>query len=343
MVSSLPTSTLYIFSPSTDDIDTGNESSSNRPSAAIALRDALIRHFIPSQSATTAISTTDEGERTYPQIPTLSISNRYFSAHVRVIAAALRKDGTAANPPPLDAEAIILAFYDDAESGLSPLLLSELTGADDGLRLAAALVPEGPSKSYTERVLTCLDAGVEYVDAVGVGLEKGEKEGHNEREKEGFARICEAVECQVWRSAVMVCRQKFVGGGGGKASALATEAGEGGHAKQKNMEVTAAVPEDDPEQIGTNILTEGQKKHEENLEELLAPLSPDNNGDNEDEEQHFQKMDQLLAEARSVREMSIQGDVDDGERRRRAADTAMRMWNILGDIEEKLEKESKED
>jgi hypothetical protein len=54
---------------------------------------------------------------------------------------------------------------------------------------------------YSRRILWCLDRGYEYVE---VDLsEDGVARGHDERDKEGFARVVEAIQTTVWSSAVM--------------------------------------------------------------------------------------------------------------------------------------------
>jgi hypothetical protein len=55
-------------------------------------------------------------------------------------------------------------------------------------------------KEYSRRVLWCLDHGFEYVE---VDLsEAGKQQGHDERDKEGFARVVEALAGTVWTSAI---------------------------------------------------------------------------------------------------------------------------------------------
>jgi len=61
-------------------------------------------------------------------------------------------------------------------------------------------------KEYSRRVLWCLDRGYEYCE-VDLSSE-GQRRGHDERDKEGFARVVEALRGTVWSSAVMNRQRK---------------------------------------------------------------------------------------------------------------------------------------
>jgi hypothetical protein len=86
------------------------------------------------------------------------------------------------------------------------------TDVGDLLRLcvAVSMGPKSPEElrgqntheqEYSKRILWCLDRGYEYVE-VDLSAE-GQRTGHDERDKEGFARIIEAIQGTVWSSAVM--------------------------------------------------------------------------------------------------------------------------------------------
>jgi len=59
-----------------------------------------------------------------------------------------------------------------------------------------------PDHDFSQRVLWCLDRGYEYVGQVDLSAH-GCRQGHDERDKSGFARIVEAIRGTVWSSAVM--------------------------------------------------------------------------------------------------------------------------------------------
>ncbi|KAL7575893.1 hypothetical protein ACA910_003205 [Epithemia clementina (nom. ined.)] len=71
---------------------------------------------------------------------------------------------------------------------LGPMEDSELRGRDY-------------EQEYSRRILWCLDRGYEYVEADLSA--HGRAQGHEERDKEGFARIIEAITGTVWSSAIM--------------------------------------------------------------------------------------------------------------------------------------------
>ena len=62
--------------------------------------------------------------------------------------------------------------------------------------------PEQQDPDFSQRVLWCLDRGYEYVGQVDLSSD-GCLQGHDERDKSGFARIVEAIRGTVWSSAVM--------------------------------------------------------------------------------------------------------------------------------------------
>jgi Alpha and gamma adaptin binding protein p34 len=79
----------------------------------------------------------------------------------------------------------------------SPEDSSEGLGSGGGTSCGNAHV----EAEYSRRVLWCLDRGYEYVE-VDLSAE-GVRRGHDERDKDGFARVAEAISTTVWSSARM--------------------------------------------------------------------------------------------------------------------------------------------
>lgn len=72
---------------------------------------------------------------------------------------------------------------------------------DDADADADAMALREYEQEYSRRILWCLDRGYEYVEA-DLSFH-GRTKGHDQRDKEGFARIIEAISGTVWSSAIM--------------------------------------------------------------------------------------------------------------------------------------------
>ena len=185
------------------------------------VRKSITNHF-QKNAATSSTNEADKNDEQYR----LAISNRYFDASV--IFAGLDESAddviAAASTESIVEDGIILVF-DSSPSASQDVCFDSLntlhdnaeksTELGDLLRLCVG-VSFGPSaladgskaseEEFSRRVLWCLDRGYEYVEAdmSEIGMESG----HNERDKEGFARIVEAVSSCMWSSHVMKKRSQ---------------------------------------------------------------------------------------------------------------------------------------
>ena len=195
--------------------------------SATLLRDALLRHFRPDGGGDGDVG--NNGNM-------LAISNRYFDASVLLLGlhqSHLDDGGGGAVPP--EEDGVLLVFDDvpirdvDGEEGApTPFVsfdsLDRIHGdavarnppMGDLLRLcigatATASSADDPptvvEDEYSRRVLWCLDRGYEYV-SVDMS-EVGTTAGFDRRDKDGYARVIEAVETCMWS-----CRVMREGGGG---------------------------------------------------------------------------------------------------------------------------------
>jgi len=156
----------------------------------------------------------------------LSISNRYFNANILLSPL---DDDTITNEGIEDD--IILIFDGTSSSNFDKLTSIHYTKAvsnkeyGDLLRLCISTT-YGPSplsngtksseEEYSKRVLWCLDHGYEYVE---VNLnEEGMTTGFDERDKDGFARVCEAIGSCMWSCHVMKPRNGIGVSGGSRLS-----------------------------------------------------------------------------------------------------------------------------
>jgi hypothetical protein len=176
---------------------------------------------------------------------------------------------------------------------------------------------------YSRRVLWCLDHGFEYVlaeispDAV--------QRGHDERDKEGFARIVEAIHGTIWSSAVTKNRKKAAAGAAIAAlsTSTTTPLSTMDHHTAKNIRATAPSAE-----LAAN-------------DNGVAATLPPPQGDPPDAD----AFDEALQEARRIREVSQVTDLSDEARRKRASDAAklvLSMMNEMG-MDDDDEEEEQED
>jgi len=321
-------------------------------SAAI-LRNALVDYF-SKQNAPTAEAPTTEHR--------LDITNRYFSAQVLFKGIGEIQEDASSGPPRKE-DGIILVF-DAARSNpdlpmstaasfdsLEPIHnRAEEDEAGDLLRLCVGVTmgqmdpPElrgkEYEKEYSRRILWCLDRSYEYVEADL--SEEGLLKGHDDRDKEGFARIVEAISGTVWSSAKM---------GATKKKELKTSYAE----VLAQTEVDHTPEENLYEPPDPSLLPpvngESRKVREEKAREAILQQSQidPNSGylDDEDsidsgkreqrrhemeEERRIENLEGALRQAARIRELSISGSMTDDERRQRAGDAALLLMDLMGQV-----------
>jgi hypothetical protein len=291
---------------------------------------------------------------------TITIQNKYFSANV------LLEDIGGQSLEQTKEDGVILVF--DALRS-NPDLMEGSTGASfDSLPLAhqqaeekhscgdllrlcvgvslASLSPEelrgkNHEKEYARRIMWCLDHGYEYVEADL--SEDGQSKGHQDRDKEGFARIIEAIQGTVWSSAVMAtAKTKEL-----KASYNQESVALNGEEEEKSKEDKVVEEENpyeppDPKKLGPWKTVEDAKESEDKQSTSIvdAILDPEQVGPEEmsklrqdlEAEKKFDKMESVLQEAKRIREASVSGKMSDEERRVRAGDAALALVNLMGDM-----------
>ena len=210
--------------------------------SATLLRDALLRHFRPDGGGGGGGGDAGGGDGDVGNNGNmLAISNRYFDAGVLLLGlhqSHLDDEGGGGAVPP-EEDGVLLVFDDvpirdvDGEGG-APIPFVSFDSLDrihgdavagnppmgDLLRLcigATAIAPPADDPptvvedEYSRRVLWCLDRGYEYV-SVDMS-EVGTTAGFDRRDKDGYARVIEAVETCMWS-----CRVMREGGGGGQGA-----------------------------------------------------------------------------------------------------------------------------
>lgn len=301
------------------------------------LRSSLLNYFATSSSSS------NEGGDPKNALHRLAISNRYFDASV-VFAGLNEATNDIIGPSESTVEDGIILVFDSSPTASQDVCFDSLnklhddaeksTDLGDLLRLCVGVsfgtspLADGTKASeeeYSRRVLWCLDRGYEYVEAdmSPIGIESG----HNDRDKEGFARIVEAVSSCMWSSRVMKKRTAVTTTSPAVAVNNDTE-----KAKANADNATKSDPNSDAER---------EKAAVANLMEGVDQDEETKNATDEirQQEMAFHELERVMADAKYIRESSQNDSMSDEERRKRAGDTALRMMELfdvlgLGDDEE---------
>jgi hypothetical protein len=314
--------------------------------SAALLRDALSSHFkVPSQS--------DSWEDTQ----SLTIVNKYFSAEVSLHSLSLdrgndvegKEDGVLlvfdsvsafsavqgsmiGSLNPFDA---LTTVHDEAEqAGRCGDLLRLCVGVSLSASDSEHVRTKEYEEEYSRRVLWCLDRGYEYVEADL--SEEGRSTGHDERDKDGFARIAEALVGTMWSSAVMgsdaskKLKHKFV-------QSIETQMPAEEHVTREAVQANPANPKPDlpivqPQETLSTYAGSGESKLDDlKVETLILGDKEENQPLREDhlQEKQFDNLDNLLGEAAKIRDQARTGAISDEDRRKRAGDAASMLMGLL--------------
>ena len=320
--------------------------------SAKLLREAVLSYFARKQPS----SSTDSN--------TLTIANKYFQAKVLLqelgtttlpskddaSSSLLQEDGVLlvfdslkSNPDLTIATGIgdttesfdaLAAVHDQAEAqGTCGDLLRMVVGVS----LSSGLSPQelrgtNHEAEYSRRILFCLDRGYEYVE---VDLsQEGQAKGHDDREKEGFARVIEAFEGTVWSSAVMSKSktQELKESYQEEAEKVVQDTNEEEENPYEPPDPSKFAPVSSPNDKNlnnqekkepidpTDMLLDPEQASSEDIQKLRQDMEA---------EQVFEQMEGLLRQANRVREQSKAGALTDDERRQRAGDAATALMNLM--------------
>ena len=364
---------------------------SNGCNAAL-LRDALLRHFRrddDDDDNDDGGGDADGNGDDAGNDKLLAISNRYFDASVLLLELReSHRDDDGGGASPLEEDGVLLIFDDmpirdggeeGAANGLpahAPLVTfdsldrihdeavaARSPGGNDApigdlLRLCigtttTASISTVDEDEYSRRVMWCLDRGYEYVS---VNLsEVGTTEGFDRRDKDGYARVIEAVETCMWS-----CRVMREGGGRGREGGVRSGgddrvANHGGGEGPTESAVAIATPTatttagTSPADV-TTAATDAERERAAMASLMNGGNADDGDGDCEDppphtdresqprppsrqdEEVAFHQLERMLTEARCIREASRSNHMSDEERRARAGDAAMKLMGLLDQL-----------
>lgn len=283
------------------------------------LQAAIASHFKASSANDTSTSE-------------LFVSNRYFDANVMLTGL---HESTADNIE----DGIILVFDSSSDASSSEKAFDSLTTvhnsaerldrAGELLRLCVGVsfgpspLSDGSKKSeeeYSRRVLWCLDRGYEYVEADLT--EEGMAKGHEDRDKEGYARIVEAISSCMWSSHVMKKRSVVAAPVTKKVDKSEDEVGKESKEIGGNSIQSQSSDHDTREAAAMSTLMKG-------VEEESESTSDESKHEQKRQEIAFHELEHVMTEAKRIREASQSESMTDEERRQRAGDTAMRLMGLL--------------
>ena len=340
---------------------------------ATVIREAILSRFQEEDGAsnTTSTTSTNTNKKT-----ALTISNRYFDANIMLLGMN-ESHTTNLNNEEEEVIAIedgIMLIFDASLSTSFDILSTHHTTAVSNSQAGELLrlcigTSYGPSplsngtksseEEYSRRVLWCLDHGYEYVE---VDLTKeGMKRGFNDRDKDGFARVIEAIGSCMWSSHVMKPRNvavgSSVGGSGTKEKLDSTSTTEASTAKDfpknndANNNISAKDNDKEEEELSETSTTASSlpDDYEEREKAAISSLMKDMNieehssnpqqdqqqqqqQEDKKEEMAFHQLESVISEARLLREASKSNSMSDDERRARAGDTAMKLMGLLGSM-----------
>jgi Alpha and gamma adaptin binding protein p34 len=356
---------------------------------AAKLRNVLVTYFQQTTTSQRSVVASHDSPQ-LGQSPTaqnqISISNRYFTAEVLfaeigVESSSCLTGNVDAETKALSEDGLILIF--DAELSHPKFATSMSASFDtmesihdravdkgtagDLLRLCVGIgnsrIARNASSSadtslsekeyeqeYSRRVLWCLDRGYEYVELLDLS-EESIRRGHDVRDKEGFARIVEAISGTVWTSVVMEPKaqiklhESYVES---RSSVLTSDFTPDAEGETPNDARLNLYQPPDPKIILSDLADSDetdQEREEKARLALLAGASDEvdtgteqaDNGSSDfpaqkkemEEERSLNALESSLREARRIRELSKSGELSDEERRQRAADAAMVIMNAM--------------
>ncbi len=288
------------------------------------------------------------------RMPILQFSNKYFEARVQLKST---NDKSLHNCHSEKEDGIILVFpYNasiDSFQDIHNEIESNIHDLGDTLRLCLTTTTANSNnnnnnnkqheKLYSERVLWCLDHGYEYIE-VDLSPE-GLTLGFDDREKDGFARVVEAMRGTVWSSALMKSSHNSTTTTttGATTSTTTSTSNVVKHTVNNQQILTNQNNDKDVEvDKGNHSVDVSQKINEEEIindheinDDNYCNEEESKNNDNNDDKKKgalLDDIDKMMKEATRIRQDSKHGQLSDEERRKRAGDAANMLMGLLEQI-----------
>ena len=277
-----------------------------------------------------------------------NIQNKYFHAKVNlesfsIITTHPNNDVQEEDKEdPLKAQDGIILLIDHHHPNAISTILTPMnqsataTGSGDTLRLCVSILPiSPPSKKvtskeeedlYSERVLWCLDHGYEYIEKVDLSS-IGIQQGFEEREKEGFARVVEAIQSTIWSTASRHQVKKMMNHQ--QKEHLQDQIDlEKSILRKDNDDNNLDEEESTNEKTTTNDSSIQKQTNQTKVSDILQQIAPPIQ---EHSEAQFHHLDSLLQQVNQIRQATKANadTISDKERRTRAADIAIKLLDVL--------------
>jgi hypothetical protein len=302
-------------------------------SAALLLRSAIYKHFDAQQCYLTI---TNKYFQAKVQIEEFSPSQEYENGKEDGIILVFDAESTTTTAANFDS---VCRIHDTAEElGQNGDLLRLCVGIKSA---AGSNTVDNDENEYARRIHWCLDRGYEYVEAdlsdEAVTL------GHAERDKEGFARIVEAISGIVWSSADMKAGKK-------QNETYKPAAASSDVVDDEHVDGTYEPPDPTLLPIVPGAVEASKEREEKarqvllNESNLLDPTAEmstyiDDEGKNDpdvlderQQERFFDSMESALKQASRIRDQSRAGELSDDERRQRAGEAASLLMGLMNHV-----------
>ena len=314
------------------------------------LQSAIVEHFRRQEAEVAPSNST-----TATHSSSLHIANKYFTA--TVLLRNVEEQETSSESDTHVEDGMILVFDSVLSNPKYPTSLScsfdsletvhdkatQQHKAGDLLRLCVGVgsrldwTDKEYEDEYARRVLWCLDRGYEYVEADMQNLDQG----HEDRDKEGFARIIEALSGTVWSTAAMNKKKQKELKQSYQADAANISGEERGAYEPPKFD---AEPPSEPTAAAkatTTTVLSDQERERKAREVLLGDTEEKTVTVNDtdllegrraelEEERNLNALEGSLQEARRIRELSQSGQLTDDERRQRAGEAATLIYEMMG-------------
>jgi len=336
----------------------GGPSSSGSDAAISIIQSHLTKHFsstsTPTPMPTPSLNKTSGDGGT--ELPLLSLSNKYFTAAIQLKSCYCLEDDkdipNSNNHMNEKEDGIMLIFPSDNTSvdTLSSIHEEITSKIDIGDTLRLCISTTSPAATatarstlsskeiealYSSRVLWCLDHGYEYIE-VNVS-EHGMTSGFDQREKDGFARVVEAIQGTVWSSAIMKNNKSQ-----SRLSESTSEKKEVvvNHEKQMNIrqekEGVASKQDDVHNILTTEATTTPTTSSPKSSHDEIYNAERDKT-ENEDDERKNEAVlgdiEQVMKEANRIRhESKHDNNISDEDRRQRAGEAATMLMGLLDQL-----------
>jgi hypothetical protein len=187
---------------------------------------------------------------------------------------------------------------------------------------------------YSRRILWCLDHGYEYIEA-DLSYD-GQRTGHEDRDKDGFARIIEAIEGTVWSSAIQKKNATTTTSETSIDRQTSTHTVTMTKFSQQSSSLTCSNPflssqrpDSDMNDVDVDIDVDDNNNEDAYLQEPETPEEASQRERHSQEAKAYTELESLMKEANRIRFMSQRGELSDDDRRTRAAQAATLMMNLM--------------